>query len=134
MSRMVLAGVVLLIATITFANLPQPYPTWPTVGPVPVNPELVFPGLLGLVALLGAVREGIAVGSIAVGLLGAVTLWLAATSLYALYSATSGGVFWGGLFTLVSGVVLAVGVIVQRVLRRTLRREHALGVRDHSSE
>ncbi|PSQ43901.1 hypothetical protein BRD07_01075 [Halobacteriales archaeon QS_9_68_42] len=117
-SRLVLAGGVLLVAAITFSGLPQPYPTWPTVGSIPVNPELVVPGLLGLVAVLGALRDGIAVGSIAIGTLGVVTLWVAATSLYELYAGT-GGVFWGGFFTLISGVALAVGVVVRDLLRRS---------------
>ena len=84
-----------------------------------MNPELVVPGLLGLAAVLGALRDGIAVGSIAIGTLGVVTLWVAVTSLYELYAGTGGGVFWGGFFTLVSGVVLAAGVVVQDLLRRS---------------
>jgi hypothetical protein len=122
-SQLVLATFVILFATITFSNLPQPYPTWPTVGAVPVNPELVLPGLLGFVAILGALREGMAVGSLVIGVLGAVTLWLAATSLYTLYASTGGGVFWGGFFTLLSGTFLAIGVIVQRVFRQNSPRE-----------
>lgn len=122
-SQVVLAALVLLIATITFSDLPQPYPAWPTVGPVPINAELVVPGLLGLVAILEALHEGVAVGSIIIGLLGVVTLWIAAMSLYTLYASTGGGVFWGGFFTLISGVVLAIGIIVQSVLRQNSHRE-----------
>jgi hypothetical protein len=121
-SRLVLAGGVLLVAAITFSGLPQPYPTWPTVGSIPVNPELVVPGLLGLAAVLGALRDGIAVGSIAIGTLGVVTLWVAATSLYELYAGTGGGVFWGGFVTLLVGVVLAVGVVLQELLGRSGHR------------
>jgi hypothetical protein len=134
LSQVVLAVLVLLIATITFSNLPQPYPTWPTVGPIPVNPELVVPGLLGGVAILGALREGIVVGSIVIGMLGAVTLGVAATSLYTLYASTGGGVFWGGFFTLISGVTLAIGVIVQRVLRQDNYDEIILRIRDQFRE
>lgn len=133
-SQVVLAAFVLLIATITFSTLPQPYPTWPTVGPIPVNPELVVPGLLGFVAILGAVRDGVAVSSIVIGTLGAVTLWLAATSLYTLYASTGGGVFWGGFFTLISGVILAIGVIVQRVLRQNSPREIILRIHEQFGE
>jgi hypothetical protein len=118
-SRLVLAGGVLLVAAITFSGLPQPYPTWPTVGSIPVNPELVVPGLLGLAAVLGSLRAGIGVGSIAIGTLGVVTLWVAATSLYDLYAGTGGGVFWGGFVTLLVGVVLAVGVVLQELLGRS---------------
>lgn len=122
-SQVVLAVLVLLIATITFFDLPQPYPTWPTVGAVPINPELVVPGLLGLVSILGAVRDGVAVVSIVIGALGAVTLWRAALSLHTLYASTGGGVFWGVFLTLNSGVILAIGVIAQSVLRQTNQRE-----------
>lgn len=123
LSQVVLAALVLLIATVTFSDLPQPYPTWPTVGTVPVNPELVVPGLLGLVAVLGALREGIAAGSIVIGILGAATLWVAATGLHTLYASTGGGVFWGGFFALISGVVLAIGVLTRSILRRDVPRE-----------
>lgn len=129
-SQVVLAALVLLIATITFSDLPQPYPTWPTVGAVPIDPELVVPGLLGLVAILGALHDEVGVGSIVIGALGAVTLWAAATSLYTLYASTGGGVFWGGFFTLISGVILAIGVIVQSVLRQNSHREITLQIRD----
>lgn len=133
-SHVALAAFVLLIATSTFSTLPQPYPTWPTVGPIPVNPELVVPGMLGFIAILGALRDEVTVGSVGIGLLGAVTLWLAATSLYTLYAATGGGVFWGGFFTLISGVILAIGVIVQHLLRQTSPREISRRIRDQFGE
>lgn len=113
-----LAVLVLVIAAITLFELPQPYPTWPTLGPVLVDPELIIPGMLALVALLETFRVGIAVGSIVIGVLSAVTLWLAATRWYTLYAPTRGGVFWGGLFTLVSGSTLAVAVLVRRAVRK----------------
>jgi hypothetical protein len=113
-----LAALVVLVAVLEVTGLPRPYPAWPTVGPVPADPELVVPGLLGLVAVVGAIRDGIDVGSVVVGGLGALTLWLAATSLYALFAGTAGGVFWGGFFTLVVGVPLAVAVLVRTALGR----------------
>jgi hypothetical protein len=112
-----LATLVLLNAAIEFFGLSQPYPAWPTVGPVPVDPELIIPGLLGIVAILVAIREGIAIGSIVVGVLGMLTLWIAATSLYSLYADTAGGLFWGGFVTLISGTFLAIAVIVQSLVR-----------------
>jgi hypothetical protein len=122
-SQQVLAALVLLIAASTFSIVPQPYPSWPTVGAIPVNPELIAPGLLGIAAILGVLRDGFTVGSIAIGMLGVVTLLLAATSLYTLYFSTGGGVFWGGFFTLISGVSLAILVIVQALLRMNRSRE-----------
>lgn len=133
-SQVILAALVLLVATITFSSLPQPYPTWPTVGPVPVNPELVIPGLLGLVAILGAVHDGIAVGSIGIGVLGAVTLWAAAMSLHTLYSSSGGGVFWGGFFTLISGSILAIGVVVQSILRQNSHHKIVFHIQDRFSD
>ena len=113
-----LAVLVLLIAAITFLELPQPYPTWPTIGSIPVDPELIVPGALALVALSGAIRAGLTLGSIVIGLLSAVTLWIASMSWYALYTPSSGGVFWGGFFTLVSGSALAIAILVRRVVRQ----------------
>ncbi|QFU83044.1 hypothetical protein [Natronorubrum aibiense] len=116
-----LAALVILLAVVTVFEFPRPYPTWPTVGSVPLNPELVVPGVLGLVALLEPLREGIGVDSILVGVVGAMTLWLAATSLYALYASSAGGVFWGGLFTLLSGVALASLLFLRSVVQRGRR-------------
>lgn len=129
-----LAAIVLLIAAITLLDLPGPYPHWPTVGPVPVDPELVVPGLLALVVLPGTVRDGITVGSIGIGILVAVTLWAAATSLYTLYSATGGGVFFGGLVTLASGIALAVAVLLRSGVREWGRRGSPSRVGDRFGE
>lgn len=117
-----LATLVILNAAIEFFGLSQSYPAWPTVGPVPVDPELIIPGLLGIVAILVAIREGIAIGSIVVGVLGVLTLWIAATSLYSLYADTAVGLFWGGFFTLISGTLLAIAVIVQSLVRQSGHR------------
>ena len=94
-SQGILAATVLLVVLIEFSTLPLPYPANPTVGSVPVDPELVVPALLGLVAVVGALRDGIGVGSIATGLLGAVTLWVATTSLYETAASQGGGIAWG---------------------------------------
>lgn len=120
--KSLLAVLVLLIVSVEFTGLPQPYPTWPTVGPVPIDPELIVPGLLGLVAILGTIRDGITIGSLVIGFLGGLTLWMSAMSLYSLYAGTAGGVFWGGFFTLISGTILAVAVIVQRLVHQSVYR------------
>jgi hypothetical protein len=54
----ILAAATLLVILIEFSTLPRPYPANPTVGSVPVDPELLVPALLGLVAVVGALREG----------------------------------------------------------------------------
>ncbi|PSQ19380.1 hypothetical protein BRD00_01780 [Halobacteriales archaeon QS_8_69_26] len=113
--EVVLAALVVAVAGVTFTALPQPYPTWPTVGPVPVNPELVVPGVLGAVTVARAVTDP-GVGSAAVGAVGTLTLLLAVSSLHTLYAGTGGGVFWGGFVTLLSGVVLVVAVLVRAAL------------------
>lgn len=99
--ELVLAALVLLITIMTFADLPRPYPSWPTIGPVPVDPELVLPGLLGFVTLLSMTRMSISIGSVVVGVLGALTLSIAVSSLYTLYTGT-GGASSGVGFTLSS--------------------------------
>ena len=117
--RGILAAMVLLVVLIELSNLPLPYPANPTVGTVPVDPELLVPALLGLVAVVGAVRDGIGVGSIATGLLGVVTLWVATTSLYETAASQGGGIAWGAFFTLICGGVLAITVVVRQAMRRT---------------
>ncbi|WP_408958467.1 hypothetical protein [Natrinema sp. 74] len=117
-----LAVLVLLIVGTMAAQLPQPYPAWPTIGPMPVDPELVVPGVLGLVALLGVVRNGVTIGSILVGLFGALTLWIATASLHSLYAGTAGCVFGGGLLTLTTGTVLAVAVLLETAVHRYVDR------------
>ena len=121
--QVIMAAVVLLIATITFSDLPQPYPTWLSVGSVPVNPELVVPGLLGVVTIFVAARDAAAVGSVIIWILGVVTLLLSTTSLHALYTSSGGGVFFGGFFTLISGIVLPVAVDVRASVLRSRSTE-----------
>jgi len=53
-TKLLFAGAVLLVAAMTFNYLPQPYSTWPTVGAIPVSPELVVPALLGIVVVVEA--------------------------------------------------------------------------------
>lgn len=127
----VLAAVVLLVAAITFTGLSQPYPAWPTAGPVPVNPELVVPGLLGLVVLCRLIADEFSGATPIVGLLGTLTLFLATMSMYILFAAETGGVFVVGAFTLVSGIVLAGVVLLQGVVRtsRHWRRTADVSVR-----
>lgn len=118
----VFAVIVLLIALITIAELPRPYPSWPTIGTIPVDPELIIPAMLGIAALGGAIADGFSVGSVVTGLLGFITLWIALTSLHTLYTIETGGVFWGGFFTLLSGGALAVVVLVRGAVRQTTDR------------
>lgn len=120
--ELALATLVLLNAAIEFFGLSQPYPAWPTVGSLPVDPELIIPGLLGLVAILVTIREGITIGSIVVGVLGVLTLWIAATSLYSLYANTVSGLFGAAFFTFISGTLLAIAVIVQSLVRQSSHR------------
>lgn len=117
MIALALAVIVLLITSITVTALPRPYPTWPTLGAVPINPELSFPALLGLVVVLRTIGNGLSLDSLFTGVLGAVTFWLATNSLYTLYIGDGGGVLWDGFFTLISGVILAVVVIGQEVIQ-----------------
>jgi len=118
----VLAGAVFLVAAMTFGYLPQLYPAWPTVGGLPASPELVVPALLGVVAVADALVRQVSVASVALAALGGVTFLLGAASLYALYTVESGGVFFGGLFTIVAGLVLAAGVLLDAVGRTARAR------------
>jgi len=115
-----LAAMVLTITLLLMGGMPLPFPTWPTIGPFPVDPELVLPGLLALVVLGDVVLEGFSVSSVLIGILAAVTLGMATLSLYTLFAGQAGGVFWGGFFTLVLGTPLAVSVIARDAIRVVL--------------
>jgi len=115
-TELLLAGAVLLVAATAFEYLPRPYPMWPTVGPLPITPELVVPTLLGVAAALVPVVDGVDIGSVAIAALGAVTVGLGVVSLSIVYAST-GGVFFLGLFTLASGIALAVAVVCRRLVR-----------------
>ncbi len=81
------------------------------VGVVPV---LSVPPLLGIVVLIGAVDDGISLGSVAVSLLALVTLVVAASSIAVLINPpTGGGVYGGHLFTFAAGLALAGGVLIR---------------------
>ncbi|WP_323173912.1 hypothetical protein [Natrialba sp. PRR66] len=112
-----LAVVVVAVAVWTFTGVPEPYPARPTLGSVPVNPELVVPGLLGLVMLSRLITDEFSGATPIVGVLGSLTLFLATMSMYILYAAEAGGVFVGGAFTLLSGIVLAAVVLLQGAVR-----------------
>lgn len=115
-AELALAILVALVVALLVTNFPL-YPSWPTVGGFPVNPELIVPGLLGVVALVRAIGDGLSIGSVTVGVLCVVTVTLAALSLQTLYSDASAGAFAGGLFTLVAGVALALAVVARNVVR-----------------
>ncbi len=117
-----LAVLVILVGIITVTDVPQPYPSWPTLGPIPVDPELVLPVLLGLAVLVGTSMEERSVTSVGLGSLGALTLWIASRSLYELAVGGTGGVFWGGFFTLILAFPLASAILVRGVLREDVSR------------
>lgn len=116
-TKLLLAGAVLLVAAMTFNYLPQPYSTWPTIGTIPVSPELVVPALLGVVVVVEAFVEQFTIVSVAFAIFGGVTFLLGTASLYMLYAHVGGGVFFIGFFTIIAGILLAVGVFFQTIAR-----------------
>ena len=116
-TKLLLAGAVLLVFEMTFNYLPQPYSTWPTIGAIPVSPELVVPALLGIVVVVEAFVEQFSIASVCLAIFGGLTFLLGTLSLYSLYAAEAGGVFFGGLFTIVAGILLAVGVVLHTIAR-----------------
>ncbi|MFC7214227.1 hypothetical protein ACFQO4_09075 [Saliphagus sp. GCM10025334] len=130
-SEVVLAVFVLFVDVVLLANRPLPWPSWPELGSVPIDPELVLPGVLAILVITGVVREGLGlrVGQLLALGLGALTLWWASLSLYTLYAGTGGGVFFGGLFTLASATPLAVVVLARAGVRRDLHHRLVASVR-----
>lgn len=116
-TKLLLAGAVLLVAAMTFNYFPQPYSTWPTIGSVPVNPELVVPALLGVVVVVEAFVEQFSIASVCLAIFGGLTFLLGAASLYTLYAVESGGVFFIGFFTITARILLATGVFVHTIAR-----------------
>ena len=77
----------------------------------PLFVQLGVPALLGVVVIVGAVLDGLEVGSVLVAVLGLVTLWIAASSVHTLlFPPEGGGVFFGGIFTMYAGLALALAV------------------------
>ena len=127
--ELLLAVGVLLVGAMAFNYLPQPYSPWPTVGTIPASPKLVVPALLGLAVLVNAVVDRSDVVLILLGFFGSVTLAFGGVSLSLLYASGTGGVFFTGLFTLVGGIALALGVLGYRLLTSEVVRgvTHGLG-------
>lgn len=120
--ELVLALLVVLVVGALATNASW-YPSWPTVGGIPINLELVVPGLFGVVALVRTLRDGFSIGSVVVGAFSLITILLAAMSLQTLYSEASAGAFAGGMFTLVAGVALVFVVVVRNVASEFKRRD-----------
>ncbi|MFW5918412.1 MAG: hypothetical protein ACOCR0_02905 [Haloferacaceae archaeon] len=112
-----LAASVLTVAFLVVFQVPLPFPSWPTIGPFPVNPELVLPGALALVVLVDVIGDGFRVSSVLLGTVAVLTLGMATQSLYALFAGQAGGVFWGGFFTLVLGTALGTAVVARDAIR-----------------
>lgn len=106
----------LLVTAAELTALPQPYPTWPELFGLPVNPSLVVPGTLAAAVLAGAALDGLCFSSLWLTALGLPTLFVALLSIQTLMAET-GGVFWGGLLTLVLGVVLSLATLLREALR-----------------
>jgi hypothetical protein len=116
-TKLLLAGAVLLVTAVTFNYLPQPYTTWPAIGSIPVSPELVVPALLGVVVVVEALVEKFSIASLFLALFGGLTFLLGTASLYTLYAVESGGVFFIGFFTIIAGILLAIGVFLHTIVR-----------------
>lgn len=106
----------LFVTAMELTAIPQPYPTWPEAFGVPVNPSLVVPGLLAVAVLAGAALDGITFSSLWLVALALPTLFIALLSIHTLMIG-AGGVFWGGFFTLILGIVLSLATLLRATLR-----------------
>ena len=94
----------------------------------PLFLQLGVPALLGVVVIVGAVLDGLEVGSTLVAVLGLTTLWVAASSVYTLlFPPEGGGVFFGGVLTLYAGLALAIVVVARAVVHRFVREPAVQG-------
>ncbi|ADD04752.1 uncharacterized protein Nmag_1168 [Natrialba magadii ATCC 43099] len=122
-----LAVLVLAVAAVVFTDIPRPYPVWLSGGSVPVplpvsvpvSPELVAAGSLGLVVLhrlQTAEMRGVTPITV---LLGTLTLFLAVLATYLRWAGAGegSGVIVIVAFTLVCGVVLAGVVLAEALVR-----------------
>lgn len=114
--ELALAATAPLVVAVELTSLPQPYPTWPEAFGLPVNPSLVVPGLLAVAVLAGAALDGITVHSLWLVALSLPTLFLGLLSIRTLMIG-GGGVFWGGYFTLILGIVLSLATLLRATLR-----------------
>jgi|GEM_PF-3097805 len=72
------------------------------------------PPVLAVVTLVGALDDGLGLASVSVSILAAITLGVAALSLYTLlYPPEGGGVYGGHLLTYVAGLGLALAVLAR---------------------
>ncbi|EMA41156.1 hypothetical protein [Halobiforma nitratireducens] len=100
----------------------------------PLLASAVVPGLLCLVALAGAVADGLGIDTAVVGVLVAVTSLLIAWDVPVVLFHTGGGVHVAPLFVFVSGTVLAV-VVIRRALLATVAPGGVVGwIRGRRSE
>lgn len=120
----ILALAVFLVLIVLTTNVPVEYPAFPTLGGVPINPELVVPGVFGVVVLVNTVREGFGIWSVVASMVSIVTVLLASLSFYVL-STTNPGMFMGSFYTIIAGTLLALLVLGRRAVDVVLSRRHS---------
>lgn len=122
----VLALTVLIVAVMTVELVPgidtleailQVLPGSETLGSGTV---FVFPTLLAIVTLVGAVLDWPSIASVVVTALAVTTLVMVALSVDTLVFGEGGGVFFGHLFVGLGAIPLAVLVLVRPLVERLL--------------
>jgi hypothetical protein len=77
------------------------------------------PPALGLVAIAGAIQDGLGVSSAIIAMLAVMTIWIAMEAVYVLlFPPEHGGVFFGHLVTLFFGVLLSASIVAREALGR----------------
>lgn len=107
------------------------YPTWLYLGDVTIPTFVVAPTALALVVVgellvLRRLHGGFRRPEFALGALASVTI-LAVTYAVLDLNLTAPGLFWAGFFPLVSGFLLAIGVLLSRGIALVRRRARIHG-------
>ncbi len=117
---------VLIVAVMTVEIVPGIDTLETILGVVPGSEALgsgtvfVFPTLLAIVTLVGAVLDWPSIASVVVTALAVVTLVMVALSVDTLVFGEGGGVFFGHLFVGVGAIPLAALVLVRPLVERLL--------------
>lgn len=84
---------------------------------------LILPIIFAVVVIAGSIHGGVSLANAIVGIAAVTTLIIGSGSVYA-YVSTEGGVFFGGLITVVASIGLFTCVLIREIYYRTGRQRN----------